>query len=185
MARYAFKNKTMKQLLIFALLFVTAACTGSQPVVQNTSNANTNAARSQNQKPESVTAHTTENQPPSDPRAANGMPGQQRPAATGDPIDTTKFDNAIRDASAAAKSNINDPAAKKALADAYYERGFALTEARQYAAALGDLRRAIKLDPSHQDAKKWIDQIVSIYQMLKREPPKEGEEPSPLPMKKA
>jgi len=175
----------MRKLIIIPFLLSAAACTGSQPVVQNTSNANVNAARSQDQRPESVTAHTTENQPPANLRSNSAMPGQQRPAATGDPIDTSKFDKAIADTSAAAKSNINDPAAKKALANAYFDRGFALTEARQYAAALGDLRRALQLDPSHAEAKKWSDQIVSIYKSLNREPPKEGEEPSPLPFKKA
>ena len=60
----------------------------------------------------------------------------------------------------------------------------AVRRARQYAAALGDYRRALKNDPDHEDAKKLIDQIVGIYAMLKKEYPKEGEEPAALPFKK-
>lgn len=103
----------------------------------------------------------------------------------GEPIDTAKFDGTIAAAEKVVKSKPADPQAKKDLAQAYYDRGFALTEARQYASALGDYRRALKLDPSHEDSKNWIKQIVDIYAMLKKDAPKEGEEPPPLPFKKA
>ena len=82
------------------------------------------------------------------------------------------------------KSKPDDAAAKKLLSEAYYDRGDALTKARQYASALGDYRRALKYDPENQEAKDWIGQIVNIYKMLKKDPPKEGEEPPPLPFKK-
>jgi tetratricopeptide (TPR) repeat protein len=106
----------------------------------------------------------------------NGSPAR----GGGDPIDTAEFDAAIAKAQKAG----SDETAKKNLADAYFARGFALTEARQYGAALGDYRRAIKLDPDHEESKKWIDQIEGIYTMMKREAPKEGAEPPPLPFKK-
>ena len=89
----------------------------------------------------------------------------------------------IAEAEKAFKAKPNDAAAKTALADAYFDRGFALTEARQYAAALGDYRKALKIVPDHEESQKWLDQIVSIYKMLKKEAPKEGEEPPPLPWK--
>jgi tetratricopeptide (TPR) repeat protein len=73
---------------------------------------------------------------------------------------------------------------KKALSQAYLKRADALTQARQYAAALGDYRKALKADPSNADAKNWIDQITMVYQSMNREAPKEGEEPGPLPFKK-
>jgi len=60
----------------------------------------------------------------------------------------------------------------------------ALTDARQYASALGDYRRTLKYDPSNAEAKDWIERIVSIYDSINRESPKEGEEPPPLPMGK-
>lgn len=124
-------------------------------------------------------AHTTENQTPKPANSSGGKWSQ-----SGDPIDTSKFDTAIATAEKEQKAKPSDDAAKKALAQALFDRGFALTEARQYAAALGDYRRALKYDPDHADSKKWIEQIVSIYSMLKKEAPKEGEEPPPLPFKK-
>ena len=63
-------------------------------------------------------------------------------------------------------------------------RGEALKDARQYASALGDYRRALKNDPSNAQAKNWIEQIIMIYDSLGRESPPEGQEPQPLPFKK-
>lgn len=128
---------------------------------------------------QSAIAHTTENETP---KPANSNSGKW--SSSGDPIDTTKFDEKIASAEKDFKAKPGDGDAKKALAEAYFERGVALTEARQYASALGDYRRALKYEPDHAESKKWIDQIVSIYQMLKKEAPKEGQEPSPLPFKK-
>ncbi len=81
--------------------------------------------------------------------------------------------------------NPSDDAAKKALGAAYFKRAEALTEARQYASALGDYRRALKHDPSNTAAKEWIDRIISIYDSINRDSPKEGEEPQPLPFNKS
>ena len=82
------------------------------------------------------------------------------------------------------KAKPKDDAAKKALAVAYVNRGLALTDARQYASALGDYRKAQKLDPSNADANKWVEQIIGIYESMNKEYPKEGEEPPPLPLDK-
>lgn len=169
----------MKTYLILAVLAFGAACTGSDPIVQNTANSNAQPPRSD--RPQTVTGHTTENQPPAANTAKPGGPG--RWSASGDPIDTTKFDAAVAEAERAVKGKPSDEQVKKAMAQAYFERGFALTEARQYAAALGDYRRALKFDPAHAESTKWIDEIVGIYKMLKKEPPKEGEEPAPLAFK--
>lgn len=170
-------KKVMKaSFLLFAAALAAAGCTSNQaPVSQNT-----NAAAPANAgRPQSVIAHTTENQPPV---ASNSAPGKW--SAGGDPIDTAKFDGTIAEAEKMVKSKPDDAAAKKLLSEAYYDRGDALTKARQYASALGDYRRSLKYDPENQEAKDWIGQIVNIYQMLKKEPPKEGEEPPPLPFKK-
>jgi tetratricopeptide (TPR) repeat protein len=102
----------------------------------------------------------------------------------GDAIDTSSYDAAIVSAEKTLTAKPTDAAAKKAVGDAYYKRADALTQARQYAAALGDYRRALKADPSNPDAKKWIDQITSIYQSMNKESPPEGQEPPPLPFKK-
>lgn len=129
-----------------------------------------------------TTAHTTENEQPA--AAPNSAPSGSKWSQSGDPIDTSALDGAIAAAEKDLKVRAGEDAAKKTLADAYYRRGFALTEARQYASALGDYRRALKYDPGHEDAQKWIDQIVMIYSSMKKEYPKEGEEPPPLPFKK-
>jgi tetratricopeptide (TPR) repeat protein len=166
----------MKSALILLVLIPLLACNNAAPVAN--SDRSINVAQQSNEA-RSVIAHTSENQTPK-PAGANSGKWSQ----SGDPIDTSKFDSAIAAAEKESKAKPSDDAAKKALAEAYFERGVALTDARQYASAIGDYRRALKLDPTHEESKKWIDQIVSIYAMLKKEAPKEGEEPPPLPFKK-
>ncbi|MGC2235652.1 MAG: hypothetical protein WA584_05800 [Pyrinomonadaceae bacterium] len=100
---------------------------------------------------------------------------------SGNPIDTIEFDADIAKAERDLKAKPKDETAKKALAQAYVKRGVALTEARQYASALGDYRRTLKLDPKDEEAKNGMNQIISIYESLNRDYPKEGEEPPPLP----
>jgi hypothetical protein len=167
----------MKQLAIvlFAVMFV--SCNRApQPIVDTNAERPVRTGQVQN-----VIAHTTENQTP---KPANSNSSGGKWSQSGDPIDTSKFDTAVTSAEKDLKAKPSDNTAKKALAQALFERGFALTEARQYASALGDYRRALKYDPNHEESKKWIDQIVSIYRMLKKDPPKEGQEPPPLPFKK-
>ena len=166
-------------LFLFAAILLAGCNSGPKVVEQQNTNAVNAPQRAE--KLQTTTAHTTENQ---QPPSANPPTGGKW-SASGDPIDTTNFDAKIAAAEKGLKAKPSDEAAKKALAEAYFERGFALTEARQYASALGDYRRTLKLDPSNEDAKKWIDQIVGIYGMLKKEYPKEGEEPAPLPFNKS
>jgi len=173
----------MKKLLLLTLAAIAAACNNTAP--SGTPIASTNSAnrpmRSEQMQQQNTIAHSTESRPGATPPPNPNAPGKF--AQGGDPIDTAKFDGVIAEAEKVLKAKPNDAAAKSALADAYFDRGFALTEARQYAAALGDYRRALKYVPDHADSKKWIDQIVSIYQMLNKQAPKEGEEPPPLPWK--
>jgi tetratricopeptide (TPR) repeat protein len=103
---------------------------------------------------------------------------------SGNPIDTTSYDEEIARAESALKKSPKDEAVKKSLAEAFVKRGVALTDARQYASALGDYRRALKHDPENEEAKKWIAQIIAIYDSINRTYPAEGEEPPPLPFKK-
>ena len=166
----------MKPALIILLSIFILGCNNATPVVN--SNRPINAAQQTNEA-KSVLAHTSEGQTP---KPANSNSG--RWSQSGDAIDTSKFDAAIAAAEKESKGKPSDDAAKKALAEAYFERGVALTDARQYASAIGDYRRALKLDPNHEESKKWIAQITSIYSMLKKEAPKEGQEPPPLPFKK-
>src|SRR4051794_3207852 len=143
----------MKVALIFAAGVLMLACNNSpQPVV------NTNSASSpqRSDRTETVTAHTTENQPP--PGVTNSNAPKTKWTQSGDPIDTKELDASIATAERNFKAKPNDNTAKKALADAYYDRGDALTKARQYAAALGDFRRTLKYDPENAAAKEWVDQ---------------------------
>ncbi len=171
----------MKLFLLFCVFAISTACSSGDPLARNT--ASSNAEPPTSERPQTVTGHTTENQMPAAANNSAKPAGPGRWSASGDPIDTAKFDGTIAEAEKALKGKPNDAQAKKDLAQAYFDRGLALTEARQYAAALGDYRRALKLDPAHEESKKWMDEIVRIYQMLKKDPPKEGEEPAPLPFK--
>ena len=80
------------------------------------------------------------------------------------------------------KAKPKDEKAKSALASAYFVRAFALTDASQYSAALGDFRKGLKLNPDDKEAKEMHDQIIGIYKSMGREAPKEGEEKTPMPM---
>ena len=165
----------MKQVAIILSAAFILSCNRAAPVAVNVnSNAPARVERAQ-----TAIAHTTENQTPKPANSSGGKWTQ-----SGDPIDTAKYDEAIASAEKTEKANPSDAGAKKALAEAYFQRGVALTQARQYASALGDYRRALKFDPDHEDSKKWIQQIEGIYQMMNKEGPKEGEEPPPLPFKK-
>lgn len=82
------------------------------------------------------------------------------------------------------RQNQKDEKAKTKLAEAYFVRAFALTDAAQYRSALGDFRKGLKLNPNNVEAKAMHNRIIDIFQnSLHREPPKEGEEPAPLPFK--
>ena len=100
---------------------------------------------------------------------------------SGTPIDVKEYDAKIEKAEKDFKAKPKDEAAKKNLSEAYTARAVALTEARQYASALGDYRRALKYDAENTEAKSGRDVILSIYKSMNREFPAEGEEPPPLP----
>ena len=160
----------MKLIAIFFLLGLSFGCGNSPVPVQQNSNGG-RVERSQ-----TVIGHSAENQTP--PPVATGE--KTKWSQSGDPIDTTEFDAAIKTAEKTLSGKPNDAAAKKSLSQAYYKRAVALTDARQYASAIGDYRRAVKFDPTNEDAKRWIDQIKMIYDGLNKSYPQEGEEPPPL-----
>ena len=164
-----------KAISFAACCLLTFGCNSARPVAQN-SNA---AVPASNERPQTAIAHNTESQaPPAAGPAGNGSTSHWK--QSGEPIDTKDLDTAIATAEVAAKKDPANAPAKKKLAAAYHDRATALTDARQYASALGDYRRALKNDPSDSDAKEWIDKIIAIYDSMGREYPKEGEEPPPL-----
>lgn len=176
----------MKIIIAFGIAIFGFGCGKNAAPVQN---SNTSSQPQRAEKLQSTTEHTLEGKatPPTvnetAAAAADNAKGG-RFSAGGNPIDTTELDKAVADAEQALKAKPKDASAKAAAAEAYFNRGFALTEARQYASALGDYRRALKLVPDHEESIKWQKQIIGIYEMMKKEYPKPGEEPSPLPFKK-
>jgi tetratricopeptide (TPR) repeat protein len=168
----------MKYFALFLSALIFTACDNSAPKpVANSNAVNTsqNSAR-----PETVIAHSTENK--SAPMGNSNT--KTKWTQSGDPIDTKSLDAAIADADKALKAKPNDSELKSALAEAYFSRAMALTEARQYASALGDYRRVLKYDPDNEQAKDWVKQIIGIYNDMGRESPPEGQEPPPLRLNK-
>ena len=95
-------------------------------------------------------------------------------------IDTSEFDAKINRLEEQAKKKTNDEALRKQLAQAYLERGNALTQARQYQAALGDYRRTLRYDPANEEARYWSGTIIGILNQMNRPVPAEGAEPTPI-----
>lgn len=164
----------MKILTVTLFTALALGCSNSTtPVAQNTNSASANKPP---EKLQTAIAHGPEMKQPE-----TSAPGaKSKWSQAGDPVDTSKEDAAIISAEKALRDKPADPEAKRALAAAFFKRASVLTEARQYASALGDYRRTIKHDPSNAEAKEWIERIVSIYASINKESPKEGEEPPPL-----
>ena len=172
-------------ILSFSLLFL-IGCNNAPTKVQQ--NSNTNVPVQKSDDISTVSSHSQDKQN-AQSQNMNGSVVPKSDAKTkwtqsGNPIDTTGFDAEIKQAESKLKANPKDEGLKKSLAEAYVKRGVALTDARQYASALADYRRALKLDPANETAKQWIDQIIGIYESINRSYPPEGEEPPPLPFKK-
>lgn len=163
--------------LLFGVL-MTGCGAASEPVRSNDAAANT----TRGQRSQSTIGHSAETSQPAD-SATNGA--RRKWTQSGDPIDTSTFDAAIKAAEMAIKIRPDDATAKAALAEAYFTRGEALTRARQYASALGDYRRAMKYEPNHAGSLQWEKQILGIYEGMNMEAPKPGEEPPPLPFRKS
>ncbi len=169
----------MKLLTVTIFCAFSLACGSAATQVQP--NANSRVADT-SATPQSVIAHASENEKPTTTSAVSGE--KKKWTQSGDPIDTAEFDAAVAAGEKAVAAKATDAAAKKKLSDAYFKRGFALTEARQYASALGDYRKALKYDPSNAEAKTWIEKIILIYTGMSKDYPKEGEEPPALPFTK-
>lgn len=162
------KKKTIIAIFVAA---VAAACSSTPAPTPSANVAGTQ------KDPLSVSSHG--NPPASAPASdANVAGGKSKWTAGGDAIDTTAFDAAIAKAEKELGSSPSNAAKKTALGQAYAARGTALTEARQYASALGDFRKAVKYDPSNAKAKEMMDEIISIYDSMNKAYPQEGEEPA-------
>lgn len=148
-------------------ILVCGACGGTSPAAnQGTANAGAQTAAASSPSPTTPIAPAP---------ASSTAPG------TGEAIDTSKYDEEIKRLEKQAEMRPGDDA-RLALAKAYLARGNALTQAKQYRAALGDYRRALRYDPDNEEARQWAATITGILQQMGREVPTEGNEPAPLPM---
>lgn len=171
----------MKKILILSLAsLISFGCNSAAQQANTPTNANT--ARVVSSDSAVVSSHSTNAgkavAPPSDKPASSTESPMARP------IDAAEMTADIERAEKQYQKNPKDEKTKLELAKAYFVRATALTGAAQYRAALGDYRKGLKLDPNDEDARKMHDQILSIFKQIGREPPKEGEEPAPLPFKK-
>ncbi|MCY7376919.1 MAG: tetratricopeptide repeat protein [Pyrinomonadaceae bacterium] len=169
------------------LSFAALISIGCNSTANQTTTANTNSAvqTSNIQPPKDstiVSSHSHDAEKPVPPPLTTGTnksaASTESPMAR--PIDVAEL---TADIEKAEKDLTKNPNAKEELAKAYFVRATALTDAAQYRAALGDYRKGLKLNPKDEDAKAMHDQIISIFQSINREPPKEGEEPKPLAVK--
>ena len=171
---------TLKAIIIFSAGIFLLSCAANTnlptknaniPPPENSNNSLTVSSRSQNNSANPPVASST---------IVPKSGAKTKWTQGGAPIDTKEFDAEIAKAEKNLKAKPKDETAKRALAESYFKRGFALTEARQYAAALGDYRKALKLDPNYVEAKTWINQIIEIYDGLNKDYPEEGKEPPAL-----
>jgi len=178
-AIHQLKMKAISITILISGILLAGCNNASQPVASG----NNSAVPQRSEKTETVIAHTTENQTAPSENSAVRSAAKTKWTQSGDPIDTKEMDADIAKAESFVRSKPNDAEAKKSLSEAYYKRAVALTDARQYASALGDYRRTLKYDPDNAQARNWVEQIVSIYDSMGRESPPEGQEPPPLPFK--
>lgn len=155
----------------FAVLAL-GACGGSAPTATTT-----------NQNATSTNQATISNTQSARTPAVTASPKAVTTASGGEFVDTSKYDAEIKRLEEKAKKNPSDQATRSALAKAYTDRGDALTGVRQYRAALGDYRRALRFDPNNGQAQQMAGTIVGILKSMGRDVPPEGQEPPPLPLK--
>ena len=180
----------MKKIAI--LSFLTLASIGCSDATQQAANttvtvqSNTNVATPKSDNSMIVSSHSSDaaKSAPAQPSKTDSSASSGGSSPMSKAIDVNQMTADIEKADKSFKQNQNDEKAKSKLAEAYFVRAFALTEAAQYRAALGDFRKGLKLDPNNADAKAMHDQIITIFQSIGREPPKEGEESAPLPINK-
>jgi tetratricopeptide (TPR) repeat protein len=171
----------MKKILIFSLAaLILTACGGQNQIVVNTNSAMPPAPKNNN----SLVVSSHSSTPTTNKNTGNAVNDSSSSSPMAKPVDISELTAKIEKAEKDYKANPNDTKAKENLATAYFDRAFVLTKAAQYRPALGDFRKGLKLNPNDKEAKDMHDQIIDIFKSIGREPPKEGEEPTPMPFKK-
>jgi tetratricopeptide (TPR) repeat protein len=160
-----------------AILVFISCATAPEKTSNQTTSANSNASSGGLTQEEKGVASPA----PDSSTAKTGVSAVSTASGMGTAIDTSKYDADVKAREKQVEKQPANGTARLALAKAYLARADALTEARQYRAALGDYRRALKYDASNHDAQQMADQIIRIMKDLGRPVPAEGEEPAPLP----
>ena len=166
-----------KPAIIFALAAcaLAAACGAPGPTAKTTntgpqaSNAQTSIQHGTDPSSSGVAAS----------HGAAPQPGAPAASATKPPVETPAMDAKIEKAEAKAKAAGASDADRKAAARAYFERAdFFRGEGSPalYKFALADYRRGLRYDPSNEDARGKMDEIVSIYKSMGRPVPELGNE---------
>jgi len=168
---------------IITLSFLTIVTIGCGNATRQTANTNIATQKSDNSLVVSSHSSDTEKIAPAQQSKTDSNAPAKDSSPMARPIDVSQMTADVEKAEKSFKQNQKDEKAKEKLSEAYFSRAFALTEAAQYRAALGDYRKVLKLNPNNADARAMHDRIISILKSFNREPPKEGEEPPPLPFK--
>jgi hypothetical protein len=124
---------------------------------------------------------------PTDAPSTSIAHGAQPPASSAPPLggqsgaaDTAALDKKVEETEAKAKAPKATQADKQAAAAAYLARGNVFYNAGNpslYKFALRDFRRTLRYDPNNAEAQAKQQQIVDIYQSMKRPVPDLGNEP--------
>jgi tetratricopeptide (TPR) repeat protein len=173
----------MKKIII--AISLTLFFIGCNSASKQTTNTNVSAQKSNDSSVVSSHSSGAEKSAltPQSKTSSNASSSESSPMARA--VDVSQMTADIEKAEKSFRQNQKDEKARGKLAETYFARAFALTEAAQYRAALGDFRKGLKLNPNNADARAMHDRIIDIFQnSLHREPPNEGEEPTPLPFKK-
>ena len=170
----------MNKLIILGIAAaISAGCNGAaQQTTTTNANVAVNASTVQTTTSNQAIVSSHSNDAEKTVTPSGNAPAGESPMAQ--PIDVAAMTADIEKAERAYQKN---PKTKNELARAYFVRATALTGAAQYRAALGDYRKGLKLDPTDESAKTMHDRIIGVFKQLNREPPKEGEESAPLPVK--
>lgn len=177
---------TLLAISLGALLFCAAACVKSDLELQGKTS---NAAGTTTQDAADPAAqlsnvpHSSSGEIPQASSAA-GHSGIAARTPGGTPVDTSLYDAEIKRLEQTLAKRKNDSEMQQELARAYAARAARLTEAQQYRSALGDWRRAAKLNSANEEAHTMIATITGIMRSMNRPVPAPGEEPTPLPYRK-
>ena len=165
-----------------ALLSALAACAlaaacGAPGPTPKTANTNSQASNTQ-----TSIAHGPSTASDAGVASSHGgaaQPGANGASATKPPVETPAMDAKIEKAEAKAKAAGASDADRKAAARAYFERAdFFRGEGSPalYKFALADYRRGLRYDPTNEDARGKMDEIVAIYKSMGRPVPELGNE---------